>query len=260
MHDSIAPTRVSKVNLLGDISSIHGLPPTLGISECLWAETMMDAGTLYMRVFMGAKPFESSELDSLAEKMNVRSLMSKDAKARYFVTRSRRVAALSLGNKVLFGSRYYLSLTDTQRLAVVAHEFGHLLARDSEDRRRRVVAPSALLAASAALSSLVVTRSALLIECVLAVTFLASVTLFSAAYSEQYHEQEMRSDRVAASFVDGQALVEAIQAAESLLSREKEGGARKGMRAVMVGVGGSRHPAAALRVEAIRRRAATAAS
>jgi Zn-dependent protease with chaperone function len=215
----------------------------------------MDASTFYMRVFMGAEPFESSEMDSLAEKMNVRPLMSKDTKERYFLTRSKRVAALSLGNKVLFGSRYYGSLTDAQRLAVAAHEFGHVLAKDSEDRRRRVVTPSILVAALASVSSVAVTRSALLLECILAISSLASVMLFSAAYAEHYHEQEMRSDRMAATFVDGEALVEAIQAAESFMATT-----RRGIRGGREASGGSasghsrhsRHPPAQLRVEAIR--------
>jgi Zn-dependent protease with chaperone function len=225
----------------------------------------MDAGTFYMRVFMGARPFESSEMDSLAEKMNVRPLMSKDTKERYFLTKSKRVAALSLGNKVLFGSRYYRSLTDAQRLAVAAHEFGHVLAKDSEDRRRRVVTPSILVAALASVSSVAFTRSALLLECILAISFLASVMLFSAAYAGQYHEQEMRSDRMAATFVDGESLVEAIQVAESFMATARK---RRGIRGGRSGAGDSstssrsggdghsyrrgRHPAAQLRVEAIR--------
>jgi Zn-dependent protease with chaperone function len=216
----------------------------------------MDAGTFYMRVFMGAEPFESSEMDSLAEKMKVRPLMSKDTKERYFLTKSRRVAALSLGNKVLFGSRYYRSLTDAQRLAVAAHEFGHVLARDSEDRRRRVVTPSILVAALSSVSSVAVTRSALLLECVLAISFLASVMLFSAAYADHYHEQEMRSDRMAATFVDGEALVEAIQAAESFMATTRRGIRGGGREASDSSASGhsrhSRHPPAQLRVEAIR--------
>jgi Zn-dependent protease with chaperone function len=204
----------------------------------------MEAGTFYLRLFLGARSFKSSDLDSLAEKMNVSGLMSRNANERYFLTNT-DMAALSLGNKVLFGARYYRALTDRQRLAVAAHEFGHLLAKDGTHRRKRVVTPALSVSVLLASFSFLIMHSALLFEFVLAVAFLGSVTVFSAVYSDYYHKQEMRSDNLAASFVDGESLVQAIQAAEILVATSAK---KRKTRSI----GGGRHPATELRVEAIR--------
>ncbi len=89
----------------------------------------MDTGSLYLRLFFGAKPFESPGLDTLAGRMNALHLLSRDPRERYYMTRA-RVPAVSLGNKVLFGARYYERLTESQRLAAGAHEFAHILGKD----------------------------------------------------------------------------------------------------------------------------------
>ncbi len=181
----------------------------------------MDAGSLYLRIFFGAKPFESAEMDSLAEKMNVSGQMSKSTGQRYFLARS-NLSALSIGNKLLFGARYYSKLTEKQRLAVAAHEFGHLLGKDGEDRRKRVVAPAAFVSFVFSASSFAMSRSVLFLECTLIAAFLLSTSFFSLVYSRRYHKQEMHSDELAASFVDGEALVEAIHAAEVVAAETKK--------------------------------------
>jgi Zn-dependent protease with chaperone function len=215
---------------------------TFGVMEHM-RRGAMEAGTLYLRLFLGAKSFRSSDMDSLADKMQVSCLMSRNANERYFLTKT-DMAALSLGNKVLFGARYYQTLTDKQRLAVTAHEFGHLLAKDGSHRRKRVVAPALVVSVMLASLSFVLTGSPLLLECILAIAFLGSLMIFSAAYSDYYRRQEMRSDHLAASYVDGEALVEAIQAADSLVATRMK---KKKIRAIA-----GRHPATELRVEAIR--------
>jgi peptidase M48-like protein len=207
----------------------------------------VEAGTLYLRLFLGAKSFESSELDSLAEKMNVSGFLSSNSDERYFLTKA-NMAALSLGNKLLFGANYYLALTDKQRLAVAAHEFSHVLGKDGEHRRKRVVAPAALVAVLLAALTLLATGSVLLVECALAVGFLVPLPLLSAAYAKQYHTQEMRSDRLAASFVDGEALVGAIQAAESMVNLRTK---RTFTQKIRV----RRHPSTKSRVDAILNKA-----
>jgi hypothetical protein len=206
----------------------------------------MDAGSLYLRIFFGAKPFESAEMDSLARRMNVSGKMSENAGQRYFLAKG-NVSALSIGNKLLFGARYYAKLTERQRLAVAAHEFGHLLGRDGEDRRKRVVAPAAFLSLVFSTSSFAMSRSVLLLEFTLIAVFLLSTSFFSMVYSRRYHKQEMLSDELAASFVDGEALVEAIRTAESLAAEMK-----KRLRFPDLGV--RRHPKTRVRVEVIKDR------
>ena len=107
-----------------------------------------------------------------------------------------------------------------------------------------IVAPAAPVALSASAGYLLMMRSVLLLECVLAGSFLLSSMLFSKACSRDHQKQEMRSDELAASFVDGGALVEAIHAAETLVERDET------RRRLRVGIG--RHPATELRVNAIR--------
>jgi hypothetical protein len=202
----------------------------------------LDAGTLYLRIFLGAKPFKSAQMDSLAERMDVSGLMSTRSDERYFLTNS-NMAAISLGNKLLFGARYYGSLTERQRLAVAAHEFAHVLGKDGAHRRNRVVLPAAVVSALLGTAGFAITNSLLALECILACTFVLSAVLFSSAYSGHYSDQELRSDDVAATFVDGESLVEALTAAESMVAKKVRT------------AGGGKHPATPKRVEAIRSRA-----
>jgi hypothetical protein len=174
----------------------------------------VDAGGLYLRVFLGARAFKSSELDSLAENMSVSSHLNSNAGERYFLTKT-NIAALSLGNKLLFGARYYSSLTEEQRLAVAAHEFGHVLG-DSGERMRRLKVPAVALSVLVALAVVVGTGSALAIVFASVLGFAGAVAAVSTVDSDHYLKHEMSCDQLAASFADGEALVQAIHVAESL--------------------------------------------
>jgi Zn-dependent protease with chaperone function len=179
----------------------------------------VDAGTLYLRLFLGAKPFESTELDLLAERMNVSGLLSGDAGERYFLTKA-NAAALCLGNKVLFGESYYSSLTERQRLAVAAHEFGHVLG-DGAQRMKRLVAPAVAVPALMALAVFLGTGSAVALVCASALGLITAAAARSFSNSEHYLKHEMSCDLLAASFADEEALVEAIHVAESLRGASK---------------------------------------
>jgi Zn-dependent protease with chaperone function len=174
----------------------------------------VDAGGIYLRVFLGARAFKSSELDSLAENMSVSSRLSSNAGERYFLTKT-NVAAFSFGNKLLFGARYYSSLTEGQRLAVAAHEFGHVLG-DGGERMRRLVVPALAVSVLFALAVVVGTGSILALMFAAALGFTGAVAAFSTADSDHYLKHEMSCDKLAASFADGEALVQAIHVAESL--------------------------------------------
>ena len=174
----------------------------------------MDAGTLYLRVFLGARAFKSSELDSLAESMNVSGHLSSNAEERYFLTET-NIAALSLGNKLLFGARYYSNLTDSQRRAVAAHEFGHVLG-DGGERRRRLVAPAIAVSVLLALAVCVGTGSILALMFASALGLVGAVAVLSTVDSDHYLKHEISCDKLATSFVDGEALVQAIHVAQSL--------------------------------------------
>jgi Zn-dependent protease with chaperone function len=167
-----------------------------------------------MRVFLGARAFKSSELDSLAESMDVSGHLSSNAEERYFLTKT-NVAALSFGNKLLFGARYYSNLTDSQRCAVAAHEFGHVLGDDGE-RRRRLVAPAVAVSVLLALAVCAGTGSVLALMFASALGFVGAIAALSTVDSDHYLKHEMSCDRLAASFVDEEALVQAIHVAESL--------------------------------------------
>jgi Zn-dependent protease with chaperone function len=174
----------------------------------------VDAGSLYLRLFLGARPFKSLELDSLAESMGVSDHLSSDAGERYFLTKT-NVSALSFGNKLLFGGRYYSNLTDGQRLAVAAHEFGHVLG-DGGERRRRLVAPAVAVSVLLALAVSVGTGSILALMFASLLGLIGAIAVGSAIDSDRYLRHEMSCDKLAASFADGEALVQAIHAAESL--------------------------------------------
>jgi Zn-dependent protease with chaperone function len=208
----------------------------------------VDAGSLYLRLFLGAKPFRSSELDSLAESMGVSDLLSGDEGERYFLAKS-SVAALCLGNKILFGAGYYSSLTERQRLAVAAHEFGHVLGGGAE-RRKRLVAPVVAIPALLALAAFLGTGSAVALVSASVLGSITAVAVRSSSDSEHYLRHEMSCDRLAASFVDEEALVEAIRVAES-----RRGARRRRIASVWKRRGPS--PSTKLRVDAILSRRGT---
>jgi Zn-dependent protease with chaperone function len=174
----------------------------------------VDPGSLYLKIFLGARSFKSSQLDSLANTMSVTGRLSSNSNDRYFVTKA-NVAAFSFGNKLLFGAGYYDSLTESQRLAVAAHEFGHVLW-DSGEVRKRLVAPAAVVSLLLSILAFMGTGSMVALMFVAVLGFVAAAAFLSSLDSDHYLRHEMSCDKLASEFVNGKSLVEAIHVAESL--------------------------------------------
>jgi hypothetical protein len=202
----------------------------------------MDASSIYLRLFLGAKPFASSEMDLLAQRMDILHLLSRNPKDRYFTTRA-RVAAASFGNKVLFGMKYYTSLAENQRLAASAHEFAHIM--DKDHKRWYMVFLSLVVSTALTLAVFLGTRSFLLGESAFAFGFLAIISMLSWIDAEGNRSQELQCDRVAAGYVDAEALIAAIAMGESMLSPK----AKKGL---YYRLGTNGYPTLEQRVRAIR--------
>ncbi len=185
-----------------------------------WSITV-DVSSLYLRVFLGAKSFESPELDQLAGRMDALRLLDGDNQERYFRTKA-SVAAMSLGNKMLFGARYYDRLDESQRLAVGAHEFAHMLTGDHYHVGRRVSIPSLAATLLLTLGALLATGSMLLAEFVLVAGFLSIFYILSRRDAQLSQEEERRCDRMALSFVDGLDLIAAIEMGGRLGGRRSE--------------------------------------
>jgi len=178
----------------------------------------MDPSSWYLRAFFGAKGLQSAELDSLAERMGVMPLLSSDPLNRYLLTRAKNVTALSLGNKIVFGRSYYERLTDEQRLAVGAHELGHIL---EEDKGRLNIAWSTLAASSAlTVASFLALHSVLLAESVFCLSFLGAMRVLSSREVERGRLQELKCDNLATSFVGGEPMIASLRIAISIRNQK----------------------------------------
>ncbi|MGA2664734.1 MAG: M48 family metalloprotease [Nitrososphaerales archaeon] len=189
----------------------------------------MDPASLYLRTFFGARPFASQELDSLAERMGVSPSQSPNPSERYFVTGARSVTAASLGNKVLFGRRYYERLSGDERLAVAAHEFAHMM--DHDDGRSRVASLTLGLSLVLTFAALVAFHSLLLAESAFCASFLAMIRILSSRELERGRLQELRCDSLAASLVGGGPMISSIRLAESMEARRSGRGLLRRSRA-----------------------------
>jgi hypothetical protein len=197
--------------------------------------TGMDLTSFYLRTFLGARPFGSSELDSLAERMNVLHLLSGNPRDRYFTTSTRAVSAANLGNKVVFSRLFYDSLSEDERLAVGAHEFAHILHCDN---RRGAIATSTLgFSLVSAAMTFLVTHSVLLAESFFCLFFLGLMWIRSSRDVEKGRLEELKCDSVAASFVGCSPVVRSIRLADSMrIQRSRPGLFRGSRRGVDPGV------------------------
>lgn len=155
----------------------------------------MDLASLYLRGFLGAKPFISQEMDSLAGRMSVVQRLSADNEDRYFLTGAKGVTAVTLGNKVVFGRKYYEKLSAQERLAAGAHEFAHVL--DQDNKKLRITASNMAVSFALTLATLVAFHNILLTESVFCILFLASMWVSSSrdAGKEQGPGAQMRRHR-----------------------------------------------------------------
>jgi Zn-dependent protease with chaperone function len=177
----------------------------------------MDLTSLYLRTFFGARAFASSELDALAQRMGVLGRLSPDRNDRYFVVGAERVAAANMGNKVVFGRRYYDSLNDEQRLAVGAHEFAHLLSDNNE--RLKIATSSLAASVIVALFAFISLHSVLLAEIAFLGSFLPLMGILTSRDSRRNMNEELECDRVAVTYVNGPAMISSIRMAGVLWAR-----------------------------------------
>jgi Zn-dependent protease with chaperone function len=168
-----------------------------------------------LRTFFGAKPFDSSELDSLAERMGVMPSLGRNPRDRYFTTGARDVTAATLGSKVVFGKSYFERLSDDERLAVCAHEFSHIMDHDNE--RSKIASSSLGVSLILVTAAFLGSHSVLLAESVFCVSFLGLAGILSSRDAERSRLQELRCDNVAASFVGGGPMIASIRLADSML-------------------------------------------
>ena len=177
----------------------------------------MNLGSLYLLAFFGAKPFDSADLDSLAQRMGVLKLMSPNTRERYFITSANGFTAAALGNKVVFGRPYYERLSDEERLAVSAHEFGHILDRDN--CRRKIASKTLLVSLALTVATFLAFHSVLLTESVFCLAFLGLMRILSSRDVERSRLQELKCDSAAASMVGVEPTITSIRLADSMLAR-----------------------------------------
>jgi hypothetical protein len=177
----------------------------------------MDLTSLYLRTFFGARAFASSELDALAQRMGVLGRLSSDCNDRYFIVGANRVAAANVGNKLVFGRRYYYSLNDEQRLAVGAHEFAHSL--NDRNERLKIASSSLAVSVTVALVAFIALPSVLLAEMAFLGSFLPMMGLLASRESGRNMNEELECDRVAVTYVNGPAMISSIRMAGSMSVR-----------------------------------------
>lgn len=179
-------------------------------------KTPMDLTSLYLRTFFGGRPFKSSELDSLAEMMGVAGQLSPNLGQRYFLLRAGRVAAANVGNKIVFGERFYRQLTNEQLLAVAAHEFAH---STHHNERARTASASLAISAALAFTALVGMGSVLIAEAAFVASFFPLMGGLSYVFGRSGRDEESKCDALAASFAGREAMAASILLAQEMSTR-----------------------------------------
>lgn len=173
---------------------------------------VLDLTSIYLRAFFGARSFESDELDSLAKTMGVAEHLSSNPKQRYFLLGSKSATAANVGDKIVFGEKYYGRLSKEQRLAVAAHEFAHSTRQNDN---LRVASVSLTTSAALSVVTLAYGGSILVAEVAFLASFFPVLGVLTHLYGSRYDDEEMDCDDLAASFASRDALASSI-----LLARE----------------------------------------
>jgi Zn-dependent protease with chaperone function len=186
----------------------------------------MDLASIYIRVWYRARPFESRELDALAERMGILAMLSHSPNERYFLSKW-KTAGNTIVNRVVFGERYWAMLTAEEQLAVCAHEFIHVRERDSHWKLTHLGLPSVIATLVVAFAASYTLGHLALVSVFLAV--LAWFLVLSVTSSLNFgnnRRMELRCDTEAAKFVDPMSLVASLQIADSLISSKTKEGRR----------------------------------
>jgi len=172
--------------------------------------------SIYLRLWFGAKPFESPELDSLAQRMSVLQKMDPNPKERWYVGRG--YVGYSTMNRVFFGSRMLSSLNDSQRIAVAAHELVHIREGDTRHALWRISIPSYMVFLGLLVLSTWAGRASAITMVGALVGLIACLAILTQANAGWRRAAELRCDVVASSFIDGRDLIEALRIQNSFIS------------------------------------------
>jgi Zn-dependent protease with chaperone function len=167
-------------------------------------------------LFINAEPFENAEFDSLAERMFVRKQLRE--KGRYVFSKGIWLNAKAKDDYVEFSRELYDNLTSAERLALVAHEFGHIRERHMCLIVKRLVIPSSVLS----LPFLIIGLSCGWVAAF--TTFLISVVViaFGFAHILNLEYLELEADMISAYYVDPKYLESALWKIKQLRLCSKE--------------------------------------
>ena len=80
--------------------------------------------------YLGASPFQSDQLDKLADAMQIPEILQQDRLKRYFRVSFLQDGCLSYIDRIFFDAEYLNALLPEELLAAGAHEFTHIKERD----------------------------------------------------------------------------------------------------------------------------------
>jgi Zn-dependent protease with chaperone function len=171
--------------------------------------------SLYLRLWFSAKPFESPELDALADRMLATTRMSGNPRDRWY--EGRGSVGYTFRNRVVFGKKLSGMLSGGQRLAVAAHELVHVREDDSRHANTHIVYPAAIVGFAVFLTSLILWRIFPASALFFVVSWTGSLSLLFLGSAGWRRRVELRCDVVACSYVDGNDLTEVLRIQDSLI-------------------------------------------
>jgi hypothetical protein len=163
-----------------------------------------------MVLLLKTQPFELHELDTIAENMQVTSILKKDRFHRYYKSSILPIPCIAYSDALVFNLNYYQMLSLDEVLAIGAHEFNHIERRHIVKRLPRTVLPAAILAVLIGYLFFINSVSFLFITSAVVLAFF--FFLFSSYYAnaEWFRKQETESDLRAVEFVNGAAMISAL--------------------------------------------------
>ena len=163
-----------------------------------------------MALLLRTQPFELHELDTIAENMQVTSILKKDRFHRYYKSSILPIPCIAYSDALVFNSNYYQMLSLDEVLAIGAHEFNHIARRHIVKRLPRTVLPAAIFAVLIGYLFFINSFSFLFITSAVVLFFF--FFLFGSYYAnaEWFRKQETESDLRAVEFVNGAAMISAL--------------------------------------------------
>ena len=164
--------------------------------------------------------FDSPELDALADRMGASRFLWSDVHRRYFKTQ-KGILASTTGRAVRFGAVLYEMMTPEQRLAVAGHEFVHVRERDPLHNFVYLRLPPLVVWAAVWIWAFFQPDPWFEILILLLYT---PVAVFYGPFwlkllaAKHFREVELRCDSVAAQYIDGEALISALQLSDSMFN------------------------------------------